>query len=267
MSAGAASGAAAPVLYAVRGALGVITLNRPEVANAMDAAGSAMVDGHVRAAEADPAIGAIVVTGAGDRAFCAGMDLREAALRGAGHGLIPGAGFCGLTERAIAKPVIAAVNGAAVAGGFEIALACDLVVADEGTVFALPEIRRGMVAFTGGVQRLARILPRAAAMEIILTGAPVPAERLAALGVITRVVPRGTALAAACALGDAMLANSWAAIAGARSLFDHACDVTLAASIAHAHARRDTLLGSADSREGIAAYVEGRDAIFGKDQP
>lgn len=256
---------AAPVLGHRRGAVAVITLNRPAVANAMDAAGSHAVDALVRAAEADPGVGAIVVTGAGNRAFCSGMDMREAAERGAGHGLIPGAGFCGLTERRIAKPVIAAVNGAAVAGGFEIALACDLVVAEEGVPFGLPEIRRGMVAFTGGVQRLAQTLPRAAALEIILTGGFVPAERLLALGVINRVVPRGQALPAALDLADTVLANSWSAIAEARALHDAAADEPLAAAIARGHARRAALLDSTDSREGIAAYVQGRAARFEQD--
>lgn len=252
----------APVLSERFGALQLINLNRPTVSNAMDAAGSHLVDRFVREAEADPEIGAIVVTGSGERAFCAGMDLKEAAERGAGHGLVPGAGFCGLTERAIAKPVIAAVNGAAVAGGLEIALACDMIVAAEGAVFALPEVKRGMVAFTGGVQRLARQLPRASAMELILCGTPVSAERLRELGVVNRVVPRGDLLSETFALAETMLANSWPALRFAKELFDHARDEPLAAAIARGHANADRLMRSDDSREGIAAYAEHRAASF-----
>ena len=240
----------------------VVTIDRPSRANAVDAAMSHAIDAHMRAGEADAAIGAIVLTGAGDRAFCSGMDMTEAAERGSGHGLIAGRGFCGVTECSIAKPLIAAVNGAAVAGGFEIALACDLVVATRSAVFGLPEVKRGLVAFTGGVQRLARQLPRAAAMEIILGGAPVPAQRLHDLGVVNRVVPDGQALAEALAMAEAMLDNSWHALRHAKALYDVSRDASLAEAIAYGHARRAEILDSPDGREGVAAYAGKRAASF-----
>ena len=118
----------------------IITINRPERANAVDAATSLAVDAAVREAETDASIGAIILTGAGLRAFCSGMDMKEAAEKGPGLGLIPGRGFCGITERHVEKPLIAAVNGAAFAGGFELALACDAVIASEAAEFALPEV-------------------------------------------------------------------------------------------------------------------------------
>ena len=255
------------VLSERHGRVQVITLNRPAVSNAMDAAGSHLVDRFVREAEADPAVGAIVLTGAGDRAFCSGMDLKEAAQRGAGHGLVPGAGFCGVTERVIAKPVIGAINGAAVAGGFEISLACDLLVAAEGIVFGLPEVKRGMVAFTGGVQRLSQQLPRQLAMELICVGSLIPAERLHALGVVNRVVPRERLLPETLALAERMLENSWKAIAFGKELFNHAMHEPLADAIARGHANADRLMRSEDSREGIAAYAEHRAAAFKMDTP
>src|SRR3546814_18339328 len=111
-------------------------------------------------AEADADVGVIIVTGAGDKAFCSGMDLKEAARTGPGHGLLPGRGFAGLTEGSRSKPVIAAVNGAAVAGGFEIALACDILVEADHAVFCLTEVKRGMLTFAAGDTRLATHVPR-----------------------------------------------------------------------------------------------------------
>lgn len=260
----AAPGAEPPVRVERRGAICLITLNRPRASNAMDTEGSYLVDRHLRTAEADPEVGAIVLTGAGEKAFCAGMDLKEAAARGAGHGLVPGAGFCGVTERVIAKPVIGAINGAAVAGGFEIALACDCLIAREGALFGLPEVARGMVAFTGGVQRLAQQLPRQIAMELVTCGTLLPAERLAQLGVVNRVVPADRVLDEALAFAEAMLGNSWQAIQFAKALFNEAQNEPLPAAINRGHANADRLMRSEDSREGIAAYAEKRAADFGR---
>lgn len=258
---------APPVLSERRGAVQLITLNRPHVANAMDAEGSYLVDRFIREAEADPSVGAIVLTGAGDRAFCSGMDLKEAARIGAGNGLVPGAGFCGVTERVIAKPVIGAINGAAVAGGFEIALACDMLVAADDAVFGLPEVKRGMVAFTGGVQRLAQQLPRQIAMEMVTVGSLLPAEQMQALGIVNRTVPRDQVLQEALHLTDAMLESSWDTIAFAKDLFNHAMEEPLADAIARGHANADQLMRSEASKEGIAAYAEHRDPEFRKGKP
>ncbi|MDA4845094.1 enoyl-CoA hydratase-related protein [Hoeflea poritis] len=254
-----------PVLTERRGAVQVITLNRPGVSNAVDAEGSYLVDRFIREAEAAPEVGAIVLTGTGERAFCAGMDLKEAARRGAGGGLVPGAGFCGLTERVVAKPVLGAINGAAVAGGFEIALACDMLVAAEHAVFGLSEVKRGMVAFSGGVQRLAQQLPRQIAMEMVTVGTLLPARRLEALGIVNRVVPGERVLDETVALADAMLENSWNAVCFGKELFNHAMNEPLPDAIARGHANADRLMRSEDSREGIAAYAEHRDADFKKD--
>ena len=252
------------VLSERRGAVLIITLDRPARRNAVDSVTSYAVDALLRGAEADASIGAIVLTGAGDRAFCSGMDLKEAALSGVGGGLIPGRGFCGITEVPCRKPLLAAVNGAAVAGGFEICLACDLIVASETAVFGLPEVARGMVAFTGGVQRLARGLPRAAAMEFILGGGYLPAARLQELGLVNRVVPQEKVLEATLVLADQVLANSWHALRHAKALYEDAREMSLPDAIAHGHAQAAALMHSAASREGIAAYAEGRAARFDK---
>lgn len=251
-----------PVQVARHGAICVITLNRPQVSNAMDAEGSYLVDRYVREAESDPEVGAIVLTGAGHKAFCAGMDLQEAAERGAGHGLVPGAGFCGVTERVIQKPVFGAINGSAVAGGFEIALACDFLVASETALFGLPEVKHGMVAFTGGVQRLAQQLPRQIGMELITCGTLLSADRLEGLGVVNRTVAQDSVMDETLSMAEAMLAHSWGAIGFAKALFNDAQNEPLPAAINRGHANADRFMRSEDSREGIAAYTEKRNANF-----
>jgi enoyl-CoA hydratase/carnithine racemase len=244
------------------GAVLVITLNRPRVANCVDAATSYEIDRLIGEAEADDGIGAIILTAAGDRVFCSGMDLKEASGSGVGQGLVPGRGFCGVTERAFTKPVICAVNGAAVAGGMEIALACDMIVAADHAVFGVPEVKRGLFPWAGGVQRLARHLPRQIALEIILTGGNFAAQRMYDLGIVNRVVPRESLRTEALALANAMLANSWPAIRYARRLFDAAQDMPLAGSLALGHALGREMLALDDAREGVRAYAEKRDAKF-----
>ena len=251
-----------PVTYQVVDGVAWLTINRPEARNALNAAVREGLWDGIRRFNDDANAQVLVLTGAGDKAFCAGMDLKEAAERGAGHGLVPGAGFCGVTERVIEKPVIGAINGAAVAGGLEISLACDCLIAAEGVLFGLPEVKRGMVAFTGGVQRLAQQVPRQIGMEIITCGTLFPAERLYDLGVVNRVVPRARLMDEALAFADTMLANSWKAIRFGKALFNDAQNEPLPAAINRGHANADRLMRSEDSREGIAAYAEKRDANF-----
>lgn len=249
-------------LYDCSDRIATITINRPQVRNAIDAATSRLIDSFIDRAEADPAVGVIIVTGAGDRAFCSGMDLKEAAQTGPGHGLLPGRGFAGITERRFAKPVIAAVNGAAVAGGFEIALACDIIVAADGAVFGLPEVKRGMFAFAGGVQRLSRRLPRSMAMSMILSGDPVDAQRLYQLGVVSQVVPVNDLPEAARTAARTINANSWDAVRKARTLFDLAIDMPLDQAFRVGNEMGFASLANPDVVEGIGAYAEGRSAAF-----
>ena len=135
-----------------RGTLLILTIDREDWRNALDSIISAALDAAIEDGETDPAIAVIILTASGDRAFCSGMDMKEAAAIGPGSGLIPGRGFGGITERRRTKPLIAAINGAAVAGGFEIVLACDIVLAADHALFALFEVKRGMFAFAGGIR-------------------------------------------------------------------------------------------------------------------
>ncbi|WP_342363921.1 enoyl-CoA hydratase-related protein [Terrarubrum flagellatum] len=240
----------------------ILRINRPHVSNAVDAATSYAIDAALSEAETDDSIGAVIVTGAGERAFCSGMDLKEAARIGVGKGLVPGRGFCGLTERNFPKPLIAAINGAAVAGGLELALACDLIVASETATFGLPEIKRGLVAYAGGVQRLARLAPRSAAMEIILTGEPLPARRLYELGVVSRVVPAARVMEEARALARSILANSRVAARYAKELYALSLDRPLDEALKAGH-EIGARMPQADAAEGVAAYAEKRAAHFG----
>ncbi|HEX6841308.1 MAG TPA: enoyl-CoA hydratase-related protein [Stellaceae bacterium] len=173
-----------------------VTINRPEVLNALHRPAHFELDEVWNGFAADPELWVAIITGAGDRAFSAGNDLKyQAAGNQIGH---PPSGFAGLTGRFdLMKPVIAAVNGVAMGGGFEIALACDLIIAAENAVFALPEPRVGLAALAGGLLRLPRQIPLKQAMGMILTGRRVGAREGQALGFVNEVVPQGQALAAA----------------------------------------------------------------------
>jgi enoyl-CoA hydratase/carnithine racemase len=179
------------------GRLLVVTIQRPEVLNALHPPANRELAQAFDAFEADPELWVAIVTGAGERAFCAGNDLKYQAAGGDMSGQ-PATGFAGLTSRHhLEKPVIAAVNGLAMGGGFEIALACDLIIAAEHAVFALPEPRVGLAALAGGIHRLPRQIGLKQAMGMLLTGRRAPAEEGWRLGFVNEVVPRGESLAAA----------------------------------------------------------------------
>lgn len=246
------------------GSICLLTINREHARNALDAATSRAMDEAISAAEADPGIGAMIVTGAGDRAFCAGMDLKEAEQIGAGQGLIPGRGFGGITERRRSKPLIAAINGTAVAGGFEIMMACDMVFAAEHAMMGLSEVKRGMFAFAGGVQRLAAQVPRATALAMIMTGEPLSAQRLYELGVVTEVLAGDRVLGRALEVTQAMLANSWQAINNGRLLYEISTGLDTNQALALGNAWGIATLASSDTHEGIAAFAHRRRADFGQ---
>ncbi|WP_026917476.1 crotonase/enoyl-CoA hydratase family protein [Gordonia shandongensis] len=195
-------------LYEVRGGVAVITLNRPDAMNAVNAALATAVGRHLEQAADDPDVRVVVLTGSG-RAFCAGADLKEIAQ---GKSIAaddnPEWGFAGVAQHWIDKPVIAAVNGFAMGGGTELALACDLVVAADTAVFGLPEVKRGLIAAAGGVIRLQRQLPMKRALELALTGDGIEASVAREWGLVNRVVPADEVLDAALTLADSIAANA-----------------------------------------------------------
>jgi crotonobetainyl-CoA hydratase len=183
----------------------VVTIDRPEVMNALHPAANRELGEAFDAFAADPELWVAILTGAGERAFSAGNDLKFQASSG-GRLEIPPAGFGGLTSRFdLAKPVIAAVNGVALGGGFEIALACDLIVASETASFGLPEPRVGLAALAGGLHRLPRQIPLKQAMGMLLTGRRISAREAQALGLVNEVVPGTELLPAARRWADAIL--------------------------------------------------------------
>jgi enoyl-CoA hydratase/carnithine racemase len=187
------------------GRLWIVTINRPEVMNSLHPPANRELAKAWDDFEADPEAWVGIITGAGDRAFSAGNDLKYQASGGDMRGQ-PESGFGGLTQRfGLTKPVIAAVNGVAMGGGFEIALACDLIIASEQAVFALPEPRVGLAALAGGLQRLPRMIPLKQAMGMILTGRRVPAQEGKELGFVTDVAKHDALLKTARAWADQIL--------------------------------------------------------------
>jgi enoyl-CoA hydratase len=173
-----------------------------------------------------------------------------------------GGGFCGLTERCVAKPLIAALNGHALAGGCEIALACDLIVAAETAQLGLPEVRRGLVAAAGGVIRLPRRIPYHAAMEIVLTGQPITARRAHELGLVARVVPRERVLDEARALAAVLLANGPFALRTSKALVRDAMDLTEEQAFERQRSHILEVFTSEDALEGARAFAEKRPPVW-----
>jgi enoyl-CoA hydratase/carnithine racemase len=243
-----------------RGRVLVLTLNRPEARNALSFELLGALVAALERAEGDPDVGAVVLTGAGDRSFCAGLDLREVA---AGDDMSDPArrpaidGFGRLMEGEIAVPLVGAANGSAVAGGLEVLLGCDVVVASRQARFGLPEVKRGLFAGGNGTTLGARI-PLAVALELALTGDLVDAERALSLGLVNAVVDPDEVLEAAVGRAERIAANAPLSLAATKEL------VRLAATDPARHReRRDhwrpVVFGSQDAVEGATAFVEKRD--------
>ncbi|MBT2231955.1 crotonase/enoyl-CoA hydratase family protein [Nonomuraea sp. NEAU-A123] len=244
----------------------LITLNRPEVRNAVNADLTRAVGEALDAADADASVRAVVLTGAGDKAFCAGADLKEVA-RGefSTEGIKPHWGFAGCVTHPIAKPVIAAVNGFALGGGTEIALWADLVVAAETAAFGLPEVKRGIIAGAGGTFRLAAQLPAKAAMEILLTGEPVSAADALRLGLINRVVPPDQVVPTALALAETISANAPLSVQASKRIARGISDGAIPSERAgweRTAAETAAIMRSADAKEGPRAFAEKRAPVW-----
>ncbi|WP_433833347.1 type II toxin-antitoxin system Rv0910 family toxin [Actinoplanes sp. CA-015351] len=244
-----------PLIVERHGPVTVLRLNRPAVRNAIDLATARALERAVDDLEADPSARVAVLTGS-DTAFCSGMDLKAAA-RGE-YPITEGRGLLGITARPPRKPLIAAVEGAALAGGCELALAADLIVAAEDAQFGIPKVKRGLVAAAGGVLRLARSLPRSTALELALTGAPLPARRLHDLGLVNRVTSPGKALEIAIELAQEIAANAPLAVLLSKRIVDEHRDWNTAEAFDRLSDIAGEVIGSADAVEGIRAYAEGR---------
>jgi enoyl-CoA hydratase len=245
----------APVRTEAADGIAVITINRPEARNAVNGAVARGIAAAVDEFDATPEVRVLVITGAGGT-FSAGMDLK--AFLAGDVPLAEGRGFAGIAERPPAKPVIAAVEGYALAGGFELVLACDLVVASEAATFGLPEVRRGLVAGAGGLLRLPSRIPYHLAMEIALTGEHFPAARLHAAGLVNRLVPAGQALAEARVLAAKVALGAPLALAATKRVIAHAADWDSGEAFARQGEIINPVFTSADAMEGAIAFAEKR---------
>jgi enoyl-CoA hydratase len=245
-----------PVTTEVRGRVLLVCLDRDTKLNAMDHAMTLGLDAAMNRLEDDAELWAGVLTGNG-RAFSAGSDLadpdRNSTERGGPYGLI---------RRQRIKPLIAAVDGLAFGGGFEMVLACDMVVATRRARFALPEVKRGLLALYGGVFRGARALPLNLAREMVLTGEPIGAERAFALGLVNRLVDDGSALAEALVLAEAICANSPVAVRESLAVINQAIDASDALAWQLSTEAAARVRASDDSREGIAAFLGKRAPLW-----
>ena len=237
----------------------VITLNRPDQRNAVNAA---VAQGIAAAldeldSQADLSIG--VITGAG-KGFCAGMDLKAFV---AGESPYAGdRGFAGITQRPSVKPLIAAVEGFAVAGGLEVALSCDLIVAARGARLGIPEVKRSLVAAGGGLLRLPRMLPRNIAMELALTGEPIQAERGKELGLVNRLCEPGQALDVALELAGQIAENGPLALAASKRILTESVDWPDTEFFERQGEITGPVMGSEDAREGATAFAEKRPPVW-----
>lgn len=251
------------VLAQRRGRVLLVTINRPEARNAVNMDVMLGVGEALEYAEDDADIWVVVITGAGDKSFCAGADLRAAA-RGEltpTDERVKAWGFAGFVQHHISKPVIAAVNGFALGGGTEIVLHSDLAVAIETAAFGLPEVKRGIFAGAGGAFRLAQQIPRKVAMEMMLTGKPITAAKALELGLINRVVPADQLIAAAFELAADICENAPLAVQVTKRIAVGITAGRVAADDedwARTEAEGAILMSSADSREGLAAFAEKR---------
>lgn len=243
------------VLVAVDDGVAVVTINRPEARNAVNGAVARGIADAVEELDGRADVRVLVLTGAGGT-FSAGMDLKG--FLAGDSPLAEGRGFGGIAERPPVKPVIAAVEGYALAGGFELALACDLIVASEAAKFGLPEVRRGLVAGAGGLLRLPRRIPYHLAMEIALTGEHYPAERLHAAGLVSRLVPAGQALAAARELAARVALGAPLALAATKRVISQSADWQSSEAFARQGEIISPVFTSADAMEGAIAFAEKR---------
>jgi enoyl-CoA hydratase len=248
-----------PVLVERRGRVLLITLNRPEARNAVDAAVAQGIADALERLDADGDLRVGVLAGAG-KGFCAGMDLKAFVAGERPH--VDGRGFAGITQRSADKPLIAAIEGFAVAGGLEVALACDLIVAARGAKLGIPEVKRSLVAAGGALLRLPLRIPYHAAMELALTGDPITAERAYELGLVNRVAEPGDAVDAALELAEAIARNAPLALAASKRIALEGPEWSAEEMWERQREIAGPVFASEDAREGATAFAEKREPVW-----
>jgi enoyl-CoA hydratase/carnithine racemase len=242
--------------------IALVTINRPESRNAVNGAVAQALEAAIFQTENDAEIWAVVLTGAGGEVFSAGADLKEISRGNLASLFTEAGGFAGFVHARRTKPWIAAVEGLALAGGCEIALACDMIVASEGGAFGLPEVMRGLIASAGGLYRLPRAIPRAIAIELILTAQRLPSERAAELGMVNRLVPQGRAVEEALALAAMIVENAPLAVRESLAIARASSDLDEPTLRAMSNAAQRRLELTRDFAEGPLAFVEKRAPVW-----
>ncbi|GEO94445.1 enoyl-CoA hydratase [Kocuria turfanensis] len=249
------------ILVETRGRVGIITLNRPKALNALDEATLREVVAASAALDADPGIGAIVLTGS-EKAFAAGADIKEMAGRGAPEMYLADwfAGWEAFTR--VRTPVIGAVAGYALGGGCELAMMCDILLAADTARFGQPEINLGVIPGMGGSQRLARAVGKAKAMDMVLTGRMIDAEEAERTGLVSRVVPAADLLQEALGVAETVAAKSLPSVLAAKEAVNAAFETTLAQGVQFERRLFHALFATEDQKEGMAAFAEKREPRF-----
>jgi enoyl-CoA hydratase len=245
------------VIFERQGRCAILTINRPEAGNAVNAAVAAGIEEGIDQLEGDDDLWVGILTGV-PPVFCAGADMKELQRGSAGGMFTERGGFAGIVARERTKPIIAAVDGPALAGGMELVLAADLVVASRRSTFGLPEVKRSLVAGAGGLFRMPRKIPQNVAMECAVTGDPIPAARAAQFGLLNELVDDDGAVDAALALADRIIANSPLAVRESRRVLLATIHLDDDEAMAVSNEALGTLIQSTDFREGVTAFVEKR---------
>ncbi len=250
-----------PVEYVKKGNVAIITMNRPEARNAINGEMAQTMEAALDQMENDPEVWVGILTAVG-KAFCAGADLKEISAGNGGALSTKKGGFAGIARRERTKPLIAAITGSALAGGTEIALSCDMIIAADDTNFGLPEVKRSLVAGAGGLFRLPRMVGRAVALEAILTGDPLSSQRAYELGMVNKVVPEAQVMDEAMKLAARTPANAPLAVEASRAVAMNATvksDDELWKDSAAAFAG---IVGTEDYKEGPRAFIEKRAPVW-----
>jgi len=248
-----------PVLIERRDGVLLITLNRPQARNAVNSALAHGVAAALDELDGDDGLKAGVLTGAGG-SFCAGMDLK--AFVAGERPYVEGRGFAGIAQRPPRKPLIAAIEGYALAGGLEVALSCDVIVAARDARLGIPEVKRGLIAAAGALIRLPRRVPYHVAMELALTGDPIGAERAHAVGLVNRLADPGEAVAVALEVASAIAANGPLAVDASKKIVSAAQDWTEEQAWREQAETVAAIMGSEDAREGAIAFAEKRAPVW-----
>ncbi|UGQ11206.1 enoyl-CoA hydratase-related protein [Yinghuangia sp. ASG 101] len=243
---------------AQQGRTRLLTLNRPSALNAFDPVLSRLVKTALEDADRDSSVATVVLTGTGERAFCAGGDLKAMTTGSVDDNRV----FSGITRADRSKPVIAAVNGLAYGGGFELVLSCDLVVAAEHATFALREVSHGIIAAAGGLVRLSRHIGDKRAMDLALTGRPITAETALSWGLVNDVVPAGRLLETSLALAESINRNAPLAVRASRAVIEASAAFDEATAWRVNDEQNRFIAGTADAAEGPSAFAQKRAPVW-----